>query len=314
MNVLELLSENNYISGQTLAKKLKISRAAVNKQINILRRSGYSIDGIKNLGYKLISVSSDEFTAQKVISAASQVGLISKTIFFTKTNSTQTQLKKNADVYSDGTLIIASEQSSAYGRMERKWSASSGGLWFSILLKPKMPLLNVAQISLVASLSVAQALINLGFSAQIKWPNDIFISGKKVCGILVETAAEADMVRWVTLGIGLNINNILPSDLLNTSTTLSLEKKSTVSRVEILREVLIEFEKAYNKFLKDGFVNMKDNYNEHSYLINKNVKVASLDGEYFGKAIGVDSYGRLLVEQNGEVSKFLSGDVSVRIK
>ena len=314
MNVIELISENNYISGQALAGKLKISRAAVNKQINMLRRSGYSIDGVKNLGYKLISISSDEFTAQKVISAVSQVGLVSKTIFLTKTNSTQTQAKKNADVYSDGTLIVACEQSNAYGRMERKWSASSGGLWFSILLKPKMLLQNVAQISLVASLSVAQALINLDFLAKIKWPNDIFISGKKVCGILVETAAEADMVRWVTLGIGLNINNILSSDLLNTSTTLSLEKKSTVSRVEILREVFIEFEKAYNKFLKVGFVDMKDNYNELSYLINKNVKVASLDGEHFGKAIGIDSYGRLLVEQNGAVSKFLSGDVSVRIK
>jgi len=314
MNVLELLSDNNYISGQALAKKLKISRAAINKQINTLRRNGYSIDGVKNLGYKLISIPSDEFNAQRVIVATSQVGLVSKTIFFAKINSTQTQIKKNADVYSNGTLIIACEQNSAYGRMERKWSALSGGLWFSLLLKPKMLLQNVAQLSLVASLSVAQTLINLGFSAQIKWPNDIFIAGKKVCGILVETAAEADMVRWVALGIGLNINNLLPLELLNTSTTLSLEKGTIVSRVEILREVLLEFEKAYSQFFKDGFVSMKENYNALSYLINKNVKVASLDSEYFGKAVGIDSYGRLLVKQNGTVSKFLSGDVSVRIK
>jgi len=314
MNVLKLLSEYNYISGQAIAKKLKISRAAINKQINMLRRSGYSIDGVKNLGYKLVSISSDDFNAQQVITAASQVSLVTKTIFFIKTNSTQTQAKKNADIHSSGTLIIASEQNSAYGRMERKWSASSGGLWFSLLLKPKMLLQNVAQMSLVASLSVAQALINLGFSAKIKWPNDIFITGKKVCGILVETAAEADMVRWIALGIGLNINNLLPYELLNTSTTLSLEKGATVSRVEILREVLLEFEKAYTQFLKDGFISMKDNYNTLSYLINKNVKVVSLDGEYFGKAIGIDSYGRLLIEQNGIVSKFLSGDVSVRIK
>jgi len=314
MNVLELLSENNYISGQTLAKKLKVSRAAINKQINKLRRSGYCIDGVKNLGYKILSVSSDEFSAQSTLLSLSQCSLIKKTIFLNKTNSTQIQAKKNADVYSDGTLIIGCEQNSAYGRMARKWHASSGGLWFSLLLKPKMLLQNVAQISLVASLSVAQALINLGFSAQIKWPNDIFISGKKVCGILVETAAEADMVRWVALGIGLNINNLLPFELLNTSTTLSLEKGATVSRIEVLREVLLEFEKAYSQFLKDGFVGMKENYNALSYLINKNVKVASLDSEYFGKAVGIDSYGRLLVKQNGTVSKFLSGDVSVRIK
>ena len=314
MTVLELLSYNNYISGQTIAKKLKISRAAINKQINILRESGYCIDGIKNRGYKLISCSVDEFNIESISSIISKNNFVKKVSFYKKTNSTQIEAKKNADIYIDGTLIIANEQTDAYGRMQRKWVASSGGLYFSIILKPRMLLQNVAQISLVASIGVAQALINLGFKAQIKWPNDIFIKDKKVCGILVETAAEADMVRWVIVGIGLNVNNILPNDLLNNSTTLSLENKSIINRTKVFKDVIIELDKAYNKFLECGFDNMKDKYNELSYLTNKNVKINSLDGEHFGEAISIDSYGRLLVKQNGIVNKYLSGDVSVRIK
>ena len=209
-NILKFLREKEYISGEVLAQKLGISRVAVWKQIQRLKDMGYEIIADQNLGYCLIS-RPDLLIPQEV-----QIGLFTKYIgkeiyHFPELKSTNIIAKEKAshraEGMDEGTLIIAERQSAGKGRLGREWFSPAGGIWLSIILFPQLSPSYISRITLITAVAVIKAIkIYTQIESQIKWPNDILINEKKVCGILTEMSAELDIINWVVVGIGINVN------------------------------------------------------------------------------------------------------------
>lgn len=244
--ILRRLREaGDYVSGETISARLGISRAAVWKGIRALREEGYGIRAVTNRGYRLDSCP-DRYSEAE-IGAGLETEVLGRRIFcYDSVDSTNEEAKRHAlSGAPNGSVFVAEEQTGGKGRLGRGWASPPGtGLWFSILLRPGLLPPHLPVTTLVAGLAVARAVRNLtGCGACIKWPNDIVIGGKKVCGILTEMAAEIDRVEFVVVGIGVNVNNAaFPEDIREKATSLRLESGGPVRRVKLLREILLQFE------------------------------------------------------------------------
>lgn len=306
-SVLGLLSKTRYVSGNEIGKKLNISRAAVHKQINSLKNNGYIIESSRK-GYKLLK--SDDILNKKEISSLLFFSkLIKNVIFYKKITSTQIKIKEGAErnLY-DKTLIIAQEQTSAYGRMKREWSSQNGGLWFSFLLAPKIRPDEISKLSLVAGMAINRVLKEFYLTdSKIKWTNDILIDNKKIAGILIEISAEQDKVNWVAVGIGINLNNDLPENLTHISTSLKKVLKRNVSRKEFLGLFIKTFENLYFDFQKNGFSKFFKEYNKNIAYMNLPVKVDTGFDIIKGVNKGVDEEGKLILKNNNKTLKIISG-------
>ena len=215
---------------------------------------------------------------------------------------------------SEGILVIAERQIGGRGRRGRAWHSPSGGIWFSLLLRPKLTPQEVPKLTFVAAIAVARVIRSLDLNAEIKWPNDILIDcKKKICGILCET--EIDL-GYVVVGIGVNANfnkEYLPEELQETATTLKSELNENISRNHFVALLLNEFEDFYVTFLEKGFSPILDAWKELSCILGENVIVYQDHTKYFGKAIDVDQSGALVLKlKNGSITKIFSGDVSIR--
>ena len=227
-------------------------------------------------------------------------------------DSTNLTAKEN-QTEPEGTVFIANHQLKGRGRLQREWSSeSSSGIYMSILLKPSLPPEEFSLITLLAGLSVTVALNKIsGKQSFIKWPNDCIISGKKVSGILTELSVSD--TNNVIVGIGINVNNSsFPADLKDKATSLYMENHYKYDRCEIIGNVLSEFEKYYNKFLKNGFSSLIDEYSKLCITSGREVEIITPSENYKAKAIGVDSSGKLLIEKDGKTEAIGSGEVSVR--
>lgn len=240
-----------------------------------------------------------------------------KVVYFEETDSTNIQaklIKKGSDW--DGTLVIAEKQNLGKGRRGRSWSSPAGsGIWMSLLIKPDIPTDRVSSVTLVSALAVHRALRKLCPSGLlIKWPNDLVINGKKLCGILTEMSCESS-INYVVIGIGINVNNSsFPEEIGETATSLSGSLGHAVKRAPIVADFLSEFENLYEDFEKKGDISfMLDEYER--FLANKDrrVRVLKPENEWEGTARGVNKRGELLVENDrGEIITVISGEVSVR--
>lgn len=234
-------------------------------------------------------------------------------IFYDTIDSTNLLAKRNLHE-ADGTVFIANHQTNGRGRLSREWiSEVSNGIYMSILLKPAIPPQELSKITLVTGLSIVSALNKISQEkTYIKWPNDCVINKKKVSGILTELSAT-DSENNVIVGIGINVNNkLFPSELTDKATSLFLENQKTFDRSEIIALTLIEFEKHYNKFLKQGFSSLIDDYSNLCITIGHEVEIITPSEKYYAKAIGIDPEGKLLIERNGITQTVISGEVSVR--
>lgn len=307
MQIVELLSSGKYVSGNEIGRVLGISRAAVHKQIKKLRNSGFIVESSAK-GYKLVK-SIPVFSARDVFAALNKnLSICKKIHHFQKINSTQTKLKNLAqNGEPEGTVAVADEQSSAYGRMRRKWSSQAGGLWFSILLKPKISPEHASKLSLLIGLALSRALKNkYGILTQIKWSNDVLFEGKKIVGIIIEMSAEQDMINWAVAGIGINADNILPKDLPDAVSLGKILKKS-INRAELLAAFLNEFDEIYKKFALSGFGQYVSEYNENAAFMNENVIIDSGFGIIKGVNKGISEDGRLIIETEKGFEKVISG-------
>lgn len=244
---------------------------------------------------------------------------IGKTIYYyEKTGSTNTDAKQLAEEGAPhGTLIAAEEQTDARGRRGRSWQAPAGSnLYFSLLLRPKFAAEHISMLTLVMAVSAARAIREqCGLAAEIKWPNDIVIGKRKVCGILTEMILKERTVEYVIVGVGVNVNQKeFPEDIQKTATSLFRESKRVFSREELLQKLLEGFEKDYGIFLKtENMALLTETYN--SWLVNRGAQVKVLEpaGEYTGTAKGINEKGELLVERdNGQTEAVYAGEVSVR--
>ncbi len=319
--VLEELRNNKkkYLSGEELSKKLGVSRTSVWKNINKLKEEGYTIDSSTNKGYMLIEVPDTLYPAEiKRLLNTKIIG--DEIIFIESIDSTNNYGKKICEKeFAEGTIIIAEEQTTGRGRLGRNWISPKGeGIWMSILLKPNLKPEQASQLTILTAYAAAISIRDmLELDALIKWPNDIVIDGRKVCGILTEMGAEIDKINYLIVGIGINANiegKSFYENSLSTATSLRIEKGETIDRKALLAKVIMNFESLYLAFIESKNIeDLLNKYKKISVTLGKEIKFTFNKEDLTGTAVDIDSSGRLLIKlKNGEIIELSSGEVSVR--
>ena len=316
--ILSLLrTSEEYVSGQELCDGFGVSRTAVWKAVNLLKEEGYEIEAVKNKGYKLMSYP-DSIAKSEIASRLHTKWMRKELHYLDETGSTNNDVKRLAEEGSiPGTIVVADCQSSGKGRRGRAWQSPPGtSISFSILLKPDIAPDNAPMITLLMAMAVADAIRKTcGLEAQIKWPNDVVVNGKKVCGILTEMSLESDYIHYVVVGTGINVNQeSIPEELKETATSLSIEKGRKIVRADVLEHTIAAFEEYYETFMKTADLSMlADEYNEILVSRDKEVKVLDPKGEFSGISRGINKKGELLVElKDHSVRNIYAGEVSVR--
>lgn len=224
------------------------------------------------------------------------------------TNEFAKQLAKKGAV--EGSVVIAETQEKGRGRLGRAWLSPFGGVWLSLLLRPKITLKEAVTLTLMASVVTAKTFRKLyKLNAKIKWPNDILINERKVCGILTESGADNNVVSWAVVGIGINANINLeefPSAIQKSATSLKEELKKPVSRIKLIRNLLKQFEKDYKIFLIDKN-RILEVWRKFSDTLGREVKIVAANEVVVGKAMDIDNFGALIIKVNG-TKKVITGD------
>lgn len=309
-------AENGGVSGADLSEQLGISRAAIWARIEELRRLGYDIEATPHLGYRLISAP-DVLHADDLIASLGKTKVVGRDIrVFEQTTSTNDVVEKLArDGVKEGVVVFAESQTKGRGRLGRVWTSPvRKGLWFSILLRPDLRPQETTQLTIAAATAIWRAIhAETGISAEIKWPNDILIRGRKVVGILTELSAEVDRVKHVTLGIGVDVNltaSEMPAELRKIATSLRIESGKAVSRAELATAILRELDRDYARVCGGGFAKLADEWEEHCTTIGQPVVVSMGTRKIRGRAESLDDDGALLVRtEHGHIERVIGGDV-----
>ena len=316
--ILKMLRETEgYVSGQELCNKFGVSRTAIWKVINQLKEQGYVIDSVQNKGYH-ITKAPDVMTEEELQSCRKTKWAGQEIAYFDEIDSTNIKAKELAEQgYPNGTLVVADQQVSGRGRRGRSWESPSGtGIFMTLMLKPEINPNNASMLTLVAALAVAKAIKDVtGLDAQIKWPNDIVINGKKICGILTEMSAQFDYINHIVIGIGINVHNEVFSDeIAHMASSLLLESQGKkFRRAEIIEKILEYFEEYYEIYLEtEDLTALTGEYNRILVNMNKQVRVLDPKDEFEGKAMGITAKGELIVDTWESRKLVSSGEVSVR--
>ena len=316
-NILKFLREKEYISGEVLAQKLGISRVAVWKQIQRLKDMGYEIIADQNLGYCLIS-RPDLLLPQEVQRGLSTNYIGKEIFYFPELKSTNIMAKEKAlhraEEIDEGTLIIAERQSAGKGRLGREWFSPVGGIWLSIILYPKLSPSYISRITLMTAVAVVKAIkICTQIESQIKWPNDILINEKKVCGILTEMSAELDIINWVVVGIGINVNidhRDFPEDIQENTISLKEILGKEVLRVKLVQTFLQGFEKYYESLKRREFSSILKEWKLYSHTLGKKIKVDMGERIITGEAMDINESGALILKkEDGQLVELISGTI-----
>jgi BirA family biotin operon repressor/biotin-[acetyl-CoA-carboxylase] ligase len=310
--IIELLKkEQGYLSGEELSRFLGVSRQALWKHIQLLKDLGFDIAAVPHLGYHLISVP-DRLYDFQVYQGLKTKDFGKKILYFDSLNSTMDMAAQLAlKEAGEGTVVLAETQAKGRGRLGRIWySPKYKGLYFSLILRPKISLDKASVITLLAGVSICEALKeSTALQAQIKWPNDIILRNKKLGGILTEVQAEVDEVNFVVVGVGLNINND-KKYLISGATSLKQEKGGELSRLSILQNILYRLEANYSVFKNKGAQAVIEKWRQLSLTLGKRVKVYSHKEHIEGEVIDIDADGGLLVRRDsGLTQKVTAGDV-----
>lgn len=306
-----------FVSGRALAEGLGISRAAVWKHVESLKADGYQIESARSRGYRLLA-GPDRVSQSELAVHLDSAWLGHHLIWHAATGSTNADAAAAArDGAVEGTVVVAEEQSAGRGRLGRTWvSAARVNLYASVVLRPWIVPAEAPQLSLVAGLAVAAALEREGLDARIKWPNDVLLDGRKVCGILTEIEAEADRVSFVVVGIGVNLNSTLehfPAELHDKATSVVLASGRRVDRARFAARLLAELERRYEGFREHGFAALAAEWESRSDMLGREICVSAGGEELGGICLGIDSDGALLLKEEGREAprRVLAGDVSV---
>ena len=306
------------VSGTQLAEQLAISRAAVWARMDELRQVGYGIEASPHFGYKLVS-SPDALHADDLFARLGKTKVVGRDIrVFERTTSTNDVVEKLArDGVKEGAVVFAESQTKGRGRLGRVWqSPTRKGLWFSVLLRPAMRLQETTQLTVISATALQRAFKAVaGVSAEIKWPNDLLIGGKKVAGILTEMSAEVDRVRHLIIGIGVDVNqdaNEFAGELRQTATSLKLAAGEEICRAELATEILRELDADYARVCAGKFPEVADEWEAACVTIGKNVTVHVGDRKFRGRAEALDDDGALLVRtEHGHLERIIGGDVTL---
>lgn len=316
-DILQLLkSRQEFVSGQEICEQFGVSRTAVWKVIHQLEEQGYIIEAVRNKGYRLVSVPdllSEDILAQQL----KTVWAGKKIIFLENVDSTNDEAKRRAEAgAAHGTLVVSESQHAGKGRRGRSFdSPKQSGIWMSLIIKDEIEPARASMLTLVMGFATVKAIETVtDLRAQIKWPNDLVLNGKKVCGILTEMSMQMDCINHIVIGTGINVRNEgFPEEICHVATSIYQESGQKIGRAGLIAEVLKQFEAYYEIYMKtQDLGELMNEYNQ--CLINRGRQVQVFDpkGSYLGRAIGINAEGELLVETENGVRKVSSGEVSVR--
>jgi BirA family biotin operon repressor/biotin-[acetyl-CoA-carboxylase] ligase len=317
--LLEIFSEaeGEFVSGQTISEKLGCSRTAVWKHMEDLRKEGYELEAVRRLGYKIAS-KPDKVTGNE-IQLGLQTRFLGRTVYYEEVvDSTQKIAARLAyEGVPEGTVVVAEQQTAGRGRLSRKWHSPKGtGIWMSIILRPAIPTQNAPQLTLLAAVSVAQAIEAAGINVSIKWPNDILINGKKAVGILTELQAEADKINAVIIGIGINVNQKkedFAEEIQSLATSLAIEKGKRLTRAELMQSIFSHMEKLYEEYLANGFHVVKLLWESYAVSIGKQITARTVTQTLTGIAKGITEDGVLMLEDDrGNIHYIHSADIEIK--
>lgn len=315
--VLAFLKEQeDYRSGEEISQRIGVTRAAIWKAIKKLQGDGYEIESSTKRGYKLIK-SPDAITPSEIKHNLNTKVLGQDIYYKEEIESTNDKAKALArEGAKEGLLVIADSQSQGKGRLGRNWeSPARTGIWMSLVLRPQIVPQYASQLTLIAGLSMCEVIQEVtGLEARIKWPNDIVINGKKVCGILAEMSAEIEGINYIILGIGVNVNmKHFPKELPYAS-SLALEGKREYTRKAIVKKFLEKFESEYINYKKHpSLAPFIERYEKSCITLHRTVKLLMGNETVIAEATGINNEGELLVILEDGISKTVtSGEVSVR--
>lgn len=312
-----LKNAGDYVSGQELCEKFGVSRTAVWKAVGQLKKEGYRIEAVQNKGYRLLDAP-DILSRDEILSCMKTTSMGRQVVYLERTGSTNQDAKRMAENGAgSGTLVVTDCQETGKGRRGRSWVSPSGvNIYFTLLLRPDFAPDKASMLTLVMALSVAQAIEKqTGRKAGIKWPNDIVMEGKKVCGILTEMTLEEAEIQSVVIGTGINVGQTeFPEEISQRATSLFLVCGKNISRSALIAETMSCFERNYAAFEKNlNLSALKETYEGYLLNLGKEVRVLDPAGEYDGRAKGINENGELLVElADGSINRVYAGEVSVR--
>ncbi len=308
-------AKGEFLSGESLSQALQCSRTAIWKHIEELRVEGYQFEAVRRSGYRLVAVPDIPYPEE--VMSGLDTRILGKVVhFFPTIDSTQHRAHALAkEGAPEGTVVIADEQVGGKGRLGRVWhSPPSTGISMSLLLRPKLELHRCPQLTLLAAVALVEAIRQeTGLPVTIKWPNDILLNGKKICGILTELNAESDCINYLIIGMGINVNTpSFPEEIGQIATSLMLEKGEPVKRVKLIQNILGKLEDLYAQYLEEGFAPIKARWESHAISIGKRVIIRQLSGTMVGMALGIDDDGVLLVQKDdGSLEKVYSADIEI---
>ncbi len=305
-DILRFLSSGEWVSGEEMASCQGISRAAVWKRIKGLKAKGYEIEASTKKGYRLTR-RTDLLDVDLVRSGLKTKWLGKDLCFCREVSSTNELARSMAGDCQNGTVVLAEIQTQGRGRLSRPWASPPGGIWMSLVLKPQISLVQAFRINMAVSVAASKAIFNLyGLDAGIKWPNDLLVDERKICGILMEVSAEVDRLDWAVIGLGINANvdvSRFPEEW--RSTSLRQELGREISRVELIQKVLQEIEGAYEKM---GSREVYEEWRRRSITLGRQVHIISLDSDLRGEVVDLAEDGALLLMTKEGLKRVLAGD------
>lgn len=310
--------ENNpdkYVSGEQLSDMLGCSRTAVWKHISSLRDQGYSFDAIPRKGYRLTAIP-DRLSAADLLVRLSTKSMGKTLKLFDSLDSTQSVAHKLAEQGAgEGTLVLAEQQTAGRGRMGRSWHSPKGkGIWMSLVLRPQIPVHFTPQLTLLVAVALCRTIRKIEpLPVAIKWPNDLLIEGKKISGILLESSAEDERLKYVIAGIGISVNlrdEDYPDELREIGTSLRIASGKEWNRTELIQSFLEQFETLYELYHADGFEPIRVAWEALAISLGKPIRARTPKGNVEGVAESIDEMGALLVRlSDGSVTKLYSAEI-----
>ena len=310
--LIRLGSSRTPVSGDELATELNLSRAAVWKHIQMLKKSGIEIEATPGKGYRL---QGDPFSAGLIKTELSTRRLGNKIIILDETGSTNRDAMQQADAGADeGVVIFARRQHSGRGRMGRTWHTMPESLAASVLLRPALPPEQVPQLSLLTAIALHDALSRYCSEIRIKWPNDLLCRGAKLAGILTEMRAEPGRVHAVVLGFGINLaapDGGWPADIEKPATDLASISGRQISKNQLAASIINALDQWYDIYLNEGFAPVRQAWWQAHAACG--AKVSVFDGRNYieGIATALDDDGALLLQTGKGLERIIAGDLEL---
>ncbi len=314
--LIELLVKNAMVvvPGPKIAAQIGVTRQQVWTWMEKLRLLGVEIRGVPAEGYQLVTI--PDILVPSLLRAELGEHPIGRNIlhYFRIDSTNALALKLAADGAEHGTVVVAEEQTAGRGRLGRTWfSEKSSGIYTSVILRPPLSPATAPVLTLMTGLAAQKAVAAVtGLAVDIRWPNDLLVNGKKVCGILTEMSAEVDRIHAVVLGIGINVNHSqMPPELESIATSLRMEARRVISRIKVLVTLLREIDRHYQLLLQEGNFAITERWEAaSSFAYGKRVRIVTAAGEVLATTAGVEPSGALKVQyDDGHEESLMAGEV-----